>query len=292
MKTLVILGAGQMGMAAFELVKAASWKVLAIGDNDPDKWTCSQDISPSDIPVICPGQIPPICPVKEALACHPDMVLIGLMGEERSRKLMAQARQAGYGGTFTLLSDLYGLLDFRGRTLRLAADRIRDQKIPGCVAELGVYKGDTARLMNLFFPDRTLYLFDTFEGFDERDLVRDEIGMRKDMFKDTSADLVAGRLPFPEKAVIRKGYFPDTAEGLDDIRYAFVSLDPDLYAPLLAGLSWFYPRLNPGGMILVHDYNNKQFPGAKKAVHDFEKESGPLKLIPLADLHGSCVIIK
>ena len=87
------------------------------------------------------------------------------------------------------------------------------------------------------------------------------------------------------------GNFPNTAEGLEQERYAFVSLDADLYAPLLAGLEYFYPRLSSGGAILLHDYNNQRFRGASMAVDDFEKKNGAISLVPLCDLHGSAVIL-
>ena len=101
-----------------------------------------------------------------------------------------------------------------------------------------------------------------------------------------------GGSPFPEQAVIRRGYFPDTAAGLEQERFCLVSLDADLYAPILSGLIFFYPRLVPGGMILLHDYNNERFRGARQAVEEFEKQYGRLCLVPLCDLHGSAVIVK
>ena len=62
--------------------------------------------------------------------------------------------------------------------------------------------------------------------------------------------------------------------------------------PLLSGLEYFYPRLSPGGMILLHDYNNERFQGARQAVEDYEKCRHPLVLVPLCDLHGSAVIVR
>jgi hypothetical protein len=41
---------------------------------------------------------------------------------------------------------------------------------PGALAELGVYKGNSAKILHLASPMRKLYLFDTFEGFDARDV--------------------------------------------------------------------------------------------------------------------------
>jgi O-methyltransferase len=58
----------------------------------------------------------------------------------------------------------------RMMTIRLASERIMHRQVPGAIAELGVYKGEMAAVLNRLFPDRKLYLFDTFEGFSENDL--------------------------------------------------------------------------------------------------------------------------
>ena len=50
-------------------------------------------------------------------------------------------------------------------TLELVAQEIYDNNVPGSIAEVGVYKGQFAKYMNEVFPEKTLYLFDTFEGF-------------------------------------------------------------------------------------------------------------------------------
>ena len=50
---------------------------------------------------------------------------------------------------------------------------IEHEGIPGSLAELGVYRGTTAKLLHALFPGRTLWLFDTFEGFDARDLAHE-----------------------------------------------------------------------------------------------------------------------
>ena len=55
-------------------------------------------------------------------------------------------------------------------TLELVSHEIELKKLQGNVAELGVYKGKFARYINSYFPTRKLYLFDTFEGFDVKDV--------------------------------------------------------------------------------------------------------------------------
>ena len=53
----------------------------------------------------------------------------------------------------------------------------------------------------------------------------------------------------------------------------------------------FWPRLVPGGVILIHDCFSAQFEGVGKAVHRFCREQN-LTVLPLADLHGSGVLIR
>ena len=77
-----------------------------------------------------------------------------------------------------------------------------------------------------------------------------------------------GKLHNPERVVVHQGFFPATAEGVED-RFAFVSLDVDLHDPTAAGLEFFFPRLSPGGFIFVHDYNNGRYNGVRQAVEDF-----------------------
>ena len=58
----------------------------------------------------------------------------------------------------------------RAAALELIAREIYRYNIEGSTAELGVFKGEFSRFINHYFPDRKLYLFDTFEGFDSRDV--------------------------------------------------------------------------------------------------------------------------
>ena len=100
--------------------------------------------------------------------------------------------------------------------------------------------------------------------------------------------MLAG-LPHPERARIRRGLFPRTAEGLEE-RYALVSLDADLEQSTYAGLCWFLPRMEPGGYLLLHDYDNPKLPGVRRALERYDREHGRLCAVPLCDVNGTLVI--
>lgn len=178
-------------------------------------------------------------------------------------------------------------------TLELLCHEIKRQHLGGSAAELGVYKGKFARYINRYLPDKNLYLFDTFEGFDEKDVkteVSNNFSEGNQDFRNTSVENVLSLMPHKEKCIVKKGYFPDSAAGVNE-QFCFVSLDTDLFDPIYAGLHFFYPKLVAGGYIMVHDFNNEQYNGAKQAVYKFCEESG-VAYIPIADKAGSVIISK
>jgi hypothetical protein len=169
--------------------------------------------------------------------------------------------------------------------LEKLAEHFKERQVEGSLAEGGVFQGEFAKEINRVFSDKTLYLFDTFTGFDKRDIAKEQSGGFSEFgeghLNTTSEDIVLSNLPFPNKCVIKKGFFPETTVGVED-RFCFVNLDFDLYDPILAGLEFFYPRMVDGGVILIHDYFNPRYRGVKAAVADFDKKNA-LKLMPIGD---------
>lgn len=183
---------------------------------------------------------------------------------------------------------------FRYRTFELIADQIKD--LEGDVAEVGVYKGNFARIINQKFPDNTFYLFDTFEGFEEEEAAK-ELAKGNcneefiERFKETSVELVISLLKFPEKCIIRKGFFPQTAQGIET-KFKFVSMDVDFEDSIYESIRYFYPRLVKGGFIFIHDYNEGMLKGVKNAVMRYEECCGAMIKIPIADKCGTLIITK
>lgn len=177
--------------------------------------------------------------------------------------------------------------------LVIASNAIYDQRVPGAVAECGVYRGDFSSFISRQFPDRRFYLFDTFSGFDERDMDEDELEYSKyfiekhGTFDNNNVNFALSKIPYVNQVNIRQGYFPDTAKGIEEERFAFVNLDTDLYKPIKAGLEFFYPRLNPGGYIFVHDYHSKELQGVKPAVREFCREHH----VAYTLLYNECTVV-
>lgn len=171
------------------------------------------------------------------------------------------------------------------------ASRIVTEGIVGSVAELGVYKGTTAKLLHELLPERTFWLFDTFEGFDARDLSHEADGTpTKVWFGDTSLEAVLRYIGPSDRIRACKGYFPATAVAVpDDERFALVHIDADLAKPTHSALEYFYPRLSPGGFMILHDYGGGTWPGVADAVDAFFADK-PESLVRIPDRSGTAIV--
>ena len=224
---------------------------------------------------------------KRKIAARFNEIIFKKFGIVMCRLMVVIGRQrAGY---------IYNDSDyFRVSSLELIAYEIYANTVSGNVAEVGVFRGDFAKNINKAFPDRKLYLFDTFEGFDEKDIrLETKNNYSKDGhdFSDTTTELVLRKMLHRENCIVKKGYFPETAEGLEDT-FSFVSIDVDLYEPTYNALYYFFPRLQHGGYIFIHDYNDgKRYTGVKEAVLKYCKEN-KIPYFPLSDNCGSAVIMK
>ncbi|WP_027185078.1 TylF/MycF/NovP-related O-methyltransferase [Desulfovibrio inopinatus] len=280
MKTVIIWGAGQGGKMVGNLLNS-DINIAAYCDINEAKWGTAVD----SIPIISPDDI---------ASYAPDIVFISMLNKDACASAKQQLQNMGIEAPVITAVDLRDTFDLRLSALKMLAQEVKDRSIDGALAELGVYQGAFAAEMNRLFPDRKLYLFDTFSGFDQRDVdIEQEQRFSRattENFTDTTIEMVRQRLPFPEQAIFKAGYFPETAAGIDD-HFAIVSLDADLYKPLYKGLKFFYPRLSRGGCLIIHDYNNSRFSGAKQAVRQFCEEENVF-VVPLSDLHGTAIISK
>lgn len=182
----------------------------------------------------------------------------------------------------------------RSDMIILLLREITVRQIPGCMAELGVHRGNSARLLHTYCPERKLFLFDTYAGFSDLDLAAESLDVNfnsKQQFTDTNLEIVLQTIaPVNTNVVPIVGWFPASAtpEAISS-DFAFVHLDADLEAPIAAGLEFFWPRLNSGGFIVIHDYN--AWPGARLAVDRFREVHGPVA-VPMPDKSGSIVLAK
>ncbi len=172
-------------------------------------------------------------------------------------------------------------------TLELLCRRL--DNVPGAAAELGVYKGFFARCINQLLPTRKLYLFDSFAGFAPEACAKESF---QAAHQNTAVEKVLSIMPHPGQITVMPGFFPGSLQGLED-RFCLVSLDVDFAQATLEGLRYFWPRLNKGGYLMLHDWGSPMLPGVAEALHSYEAEIGaPIPAMPLCDLGGTLVLCK
>lgn len=152
------------------------------------------------------------------------------------------------------------------------------KNITGDVVELGCYRGDTSILLQreLQKTDKTLWLYDSFAGLPEK--TREDSSAAGDQFKSgelfvTKREVIEKfkrqNLPLPK---IKKAFFEDL-DPIKDLpeKICFAFLDGDLYTSIKTSLSLIESKMQPGSIIVVHDYNNPELPGSARAVDEWLK---------------------
>lgn len=218
------------------------------------------------------------------------IVITSVSGQE---SITSQILKMGYSESQIIPpSFIIGSIDGRIEFLRSLATLHSHMHIDNAsVAEAGVFEGEFAQYINSAYPNQKLHLFDTFEGFSEKDIEK-ETGLSTAMageFSHTSEKIVMKKMTYPENVIIHKGFFPETAIGNDEVEkelFCYVNLDMDLYQPTLEGLRFFAPKMVKNGIITVHDYFWGLYEnGIKKAIEEFMKETKftNLRVMPIGD---------
>lgn len=182
--------------------------------------------------------------------------------------------------------------------------------IPGDIVECGVWKGGSmmaaaCTLIELEATDRTLWLFDTFEGMPEPTvhdvdfMGQPAAAVLASANKDTSTvwavcamaevqrNLSGTGYP-PERIRLVKGRVEETIPRDAPERIALLRLDTDWYASTYHEMTFLYPRLSAGGVLIVDDYGH--WAGARKAVDQYFEEQRSKVLLHRIDYTGrSCV---
>ena len=206
MRRIIIFGAGGFGMRyANDVLSRGEEEIVCFLDNSKAK----QGTKINGIDVFAPEKIGEL---------EYTVVAVVTLGFEDD--IVGQLKELGVDETKIIVPcPRGGYIDTRTQWLGDFANMIYSRGIAGNVAEAGVFRGDFARRINAAFPDKTLYLFDTFEGFPSQDVAREELpsNAKAGYYDFTNEELVLSKLPHPANAVIKKGYFPETAQGLDNL---------------------------------------------------------------------------
>jgi len=286
MKNIIIYGAGHMGQLYLSHLDDDT-KCVAFVDGDPVK----QGKTYFGIPIIPPQKIIGLEFDKVVICVNAHSVHSISFGWKYEEEMLQVLDELGIPEEkITLQCNRVESNIKPFKFVSELSEIMKNRNVPGAVAECGVWRGHFAHHINKCFPERKLYLFDTFKGFDENDWGKDADGEFGEYvianqddyhFYRGSERAALLRCIHRNNVVIKKGYVPDTFAGLENEHFAYVNLDMDLYAPQLAALRFFGPRMSVGGVITVHDYTT--LPGTNQAVTEFAEESGAVVLPVIED---------
>lgn len=167
---------------------------------------------------------------------------------------------------------------------RILTERVLTEGIPGNFIETGIWRGGACILMRAVcaaYGDITRRVFcaDSFEGLpppNPDEYPADE-GDTHATFEQLSISLEEVQANFAAYGLLDdqvrflKGWFKDTLPGLDE-QFALVRLDGDMYESTIQAIEALYPRLSPGGFLIVDDYG--AVAGCKQAIHDYRDAHG------------------
>jgi O-methyltransferase len=162
-------------------------------------------------------------------------------------------------------------------------------EVPGDTAECGVFKGASSFLICEANRNsnirRVHHAFDSFAGLSEPSLTDGNFWSAGDLACPLDVAL-ANLAEFGEDAIqFHQGWIPTRFLEIEDQRFSFVHIDVDLYKPTMDSLSFFYPRMEPGGIICCDDYGFTTCPGATEAFDKYLKNN-PESMIALSCCGG------
>lgn len=168
----------------------------------------------------------------------------------------------------------------RLRNVQELAQRVIDEAIPGDLIEAGVWRGGCCILMRGVLAanaitSRKVYVADSFDGLPppKPDKFSHDTGLNLHLYRELAVSLEQVKENFSRYGLLDKqvvfvqGLFQNTLPSLDAGPFALMRLDGDLYESSYVSLSALYPKLSPGGFVIIDDYGG--VPACKAAVTDY-----------------------
>ncbi|MFN2631837.1 MAG: TylF/MycF/NovP-related O-methyltransferase [Thermoanaerobaculia bacterium] len=205
--------------------------------------------------------------------------------------------------TMTSLERMYGLYKAVGHVVAAG--------VPGDFVECGVWRGGSAMviaetLKSLEVSDRQIYLYDTFKGMaaptDEDNTVLDHVpahGLWRNKQRATHNDWCFSPLaevqenmrstgyPF-DRVTFVEGKVEETLPQIAPEAVALLRLDTDWYESTKSELRHLFPKLSPGGVLIVDDYG--YWAGQRKAVDEYLEKHNVAMLLHRIDNSGRMAI--
>jgi hypothetical protein len=173
----------------------------------------------------------------------------------------------------------------RLENLRTLVQRSIDENVPGDFIETGVWRGGCCILMRGVLAanaitNRRVYVADSFEGLPPPKPGAYPLDRGDTLFthKELAISLDEVKSNFQryglldEQVVFVKGFFENSLPYLDAGPFALLRLDGDMYESTFVALKSLYPKLSPGGFVVIDDYG--AITACRQAVTDYRALMG------------------
>jgi O-methyltransferase len=168
--------------------------------------------------------------------------------------------------------------------------------VPGDLIETGVWRGGTTILMRAVLAahqviDRTVWVADSFQGLPAPDLARypADAGIDLNTYEQLAVPVEAVQENFrrygllDEQVRFLPGWFRDTLPDAPIEQLAVLRLDGDMYESTWEAITALYPKVAPGGFVIVDDY---LIPACRQAVNEYREQHAITEPIETIDHTG------
>lgn len=216
-------------------------------------------------------------PVKQLLYRARDPRWVASYATGNVAKVIHSISPSEFSRLYRNVRDLTMCSTARLAALHRAVRQVVANGVPGDIVECGTARGGSAALMGLTLKqlgatERTLWLFDTFEGLPaptaddpDREIADLHTGTCLGTIEDVTASL--RRLGIDSQSKLVKGLFEDTLPKAEIQKIAVLHIDGDWYSSVRSCLVNLYDKVAVGGVIQFDDYG--YWEGARKAVDEF-----------------------
>ena len=186
----------------------------------------------------------------------------------------------------------------RLNNLQQCIEDVLARNVPGDLIETGVWRGGATIFMRAVLKayavtNRRVWVCDSFEGLPEANPTQfPSDAAHQSLHQDQRLAVVLERVKanFARYGLLDgqvqfvKGWFRDTLPALAKEQFAVVRLDGDYYESTMDGLNNLYPRLSPGGYLLIDDYALR---GCRRAVTEYRERHAIQEPIRTVDWTGA-----
>ncbi|MEM7057434.1 MAG: TylF/MycF/NovP-related O-methyltransferase [Pseudomonadota bacterium] len=179
--------------------------------------------------------------------------------------------------------------------LHMAVETVIRERVPGDIIECGVWRGGAMAfatgVLDAHDDTRTVWLADSFQGLPVPNHEADTIDLRTTRYPmlaipEDRVRKLFGRLGLLDDRIeFLPGWFEDTLPDAPIDQISVLRLDADYYASTMTALDALYPKVSPGGFVIVDDYGVLE--PARLATDEFRAAHSVAA--PLVDIDGAGV---